>query len=99
MRRIVGTGLVLLTALNAPSTAGAAGCVHLGWTAEGAHGLVALRPHERLRACGGAGATGLVPVTVAGLQGTLHSSATRVDGLVGLPQLEHGPLEGGGHAD
>jgi hypothetical protein len=100
MARIVGIPLLLLIALNAPSTARAAGgCARLGWTAGGAHGLVALRPHERIRTCGGRDVTGLVAVTVPGLRGTLHSSATRVDGLVGLPQLQHGPLEGGGHVD
>jgi hypothetical protein len=91
--------LLLLIALNAPSTARAAGCVHLGWTGGGAHGLVALRPHETLPSCGGRPATGLVPVTVPGLDGTLRSSATRVDGLVGLHELQHGPLTGGGHAN
>jgi hypothetical protein len=90
---------MVLIALNAPSTARAAGCVHLGWSAAGARGLVALRPQERLRACGGAEAKGLVAVTVPGLRGTLHSSATRVDGLVGLHELQEGPLAGGGHAD
>jgi hypothetical protein len=100
MRRIVGIPLVLLIALNAASTARAAnGCVRLGWSAAGAHGLVALRPHERLRACDGSDAAGLVPVTLPGLRGTLHSPATRVDGLVGLHELQHGPLAGGGRAD
>ena len=97
--RIVGIALVVLIGLNAPSTARAAGCVRPGWSAGGGHGLVALRPQERLRTCGGGEVAGLVPVTVPGLRGTLRSPATRVDGLVGLPQLEHGPLDGGGHAD
>ena len=91
---------MLLVALNAASTARAAtGCVELGWVAGGAHGLVALRPHERLRACDGREARGLVAITVPGLRGTLHSSSTRVDGLVGLHELQDGPLGGGGHAD
>lgn len=100
MTRIVGIPLLLLIALNAPSTARAAsGCVHVGWSSSGAHGLVALRPGERLHGCDGREAAGLVRVTVPGLTGTLSSSATRVDGLVGLHELEHGPLRGGGHAD
>jgi hypothetical protein len=98
MTRIVGIVLLLLIALNAPSTARAA-CVKEGWAARGAHGLVALRPHERLRTCGGGDATGLVAVTLPGLRGTLRSSATRVDGLVGLHELRHGPLTGGGDVD
>src|SRR5207244_3551007 len=49
MRWIVGGFVVLLTALNAPSTAQAADrCVSLGWRAGGAQGLLALRPGESL---------------------------------------------------
>lgn len=91
--------LVLLTALNAPSTAHAAGCVRLGWSGAGAHGLVALRPGERLPTCGGAVVGGLRPVTVAGLRGVLRSHETRVDGLVGAHALTTGDVEGGGHAN
>src|SRR4051795_2138770 len=67
MRWIVGMLLLLLLVLNAPSTARAAnGCVQPGWATAGAHGLVALRPGERVRTCGGGTlkGPGLAPVTV-----------------------------------
>ena len=49
MRLIVGVGVVVLMALNPPSTARAAtGCIVAGTRAGGAHGLVALRPGRRL---------------------------------------------------
>jgi mono/diheme cytochrome c family protein len=35
----------------------------------------------------------------AGFSGTVHSPATRIDGLVGLPELLDGNVEGGGHAN
>jgi hypothetical protein len=98
--------LLLLLALNEPSTARAstaraAGCVRLGLLQGGAHGLVALRPGERVVLCGGGAATGpgLVEVTAPGLAGTLRSSETRVDGLVGAHAVSTGTLRGGGHAN
>jgi hypothetical protein len=92
--------VVLLMALNAPSTAQAAElCVRLGWSDAGAHGLVALRPGERLQTCGGVVLGGLRPVTIGGLRGTLHSGETRVDGLLGAHAIAHGDLDGGGHAN
>lgn len=92
--------ILLSVGLNAPSTAAAAPpCVQLGFQPGGAHGLVAVRPGKELVACGGAKATGLVEVTVPGLTGTLHSHATRVDGLVGVPQLKNGDYAAGGHAN
>jgi len=95
--------LVVLTALNAPSTAQAANrCVRLGWEPGGAHGLVAARPGESVRTCG-AGTVlppaGVIRVTVPGLRGTLRSPETRVDGLVGVHALFSDSLEGGGHAN
>src|SRR3954449_9503782 len=49
MRWIVGGSAVVLTALNASSTAQAATrCVSLGWSPRGAQGLLALRPGGRL---------------------------------------------------
>ena len=98
MRPIVVTIVLVLTALNAPSTATAAPCVQLGLH-PGAHALVAVRPGKRLVACDGSVATRLTYVTVPGLTGTLHSHATRVNGLLGVPQLEDGDYEDGGHAD
>jgi len=91
--------IVLSAALNAPSTAQAAPCVQLGFQPGGAHGLVGVRPGKQLVACDGTAATGLVRITVPGLSGTLHSHATRVDGLVGTPQLRDGDYAAGGHAD
>ena len=91
--------IVLSAALNAPSTARAAPCVQLGFQPGGAHGLVGVRPGKQLVACDGTAATGLVRVTVPGLSGTLHSHATRVDGLLGVPQLRDGDYGAGGHAN
>lgn len=91
--------IVLSAVLNAPSTAHAAPCVQLGFQPGGAHGLAAVRPGKTLVACDGTAAAGLVRVTVPGLSGTLHSHATRVDGLVGVPQLQDGDYRAGGHAN
>jgi hypothetical protein len=99
--------LLLLLALNEPSTARAStarvagGCVRLGLVQGGAHGLVALRPGEHVAVCGGGAATGpgLVAVTAPGLAGTLRSPETRVDGLVGAHAVSTGSLRGGGHAN
>ena len=99
MRRIVGIALLLSGVLNAPSTASAAPCVQQGLRAGGAHGLVAVRDGQTLTACDGRPITGLPLVTVPGLHGTLHSNETRVDGLVGAPQLRDGHYGAGGHAD
>jgi hypothetical protein len=104
MRWIVGGFVVLLTALNAPSTAHASDrCVSLGWGKAGAHGIVVLRPGEVLVArCPRAVTTQpLVPVTVlgSGWRGTLRSPETRVDGLLGLHALSAPTLRGGGHAN
>jgi hypothetical protein len=99
--------LILPLALNAPSTAQAANrCVRLGWVPGGAHGLVATRPGEAFDiAVGRCGAgpvrrsSGLTAVTVPGLRGTLRSSETRVDGLVGVHALSGESLRGGGDAN
>jgi mono/diheme cytochrome c family protein len=112
MAAIVGTGSVLLIGLNAPSTARAAGpCIFLGPAAGGAHGIVATRPHAEIPSggirCGTRfylariGDSSLYALTVRGpgWHGTVHSPATRVDGLVGLPELLDRNLSGGGHAD
>src|SRR4051812_2692790 len=103
MRWIVGMLLVLPVALNAPSTAEAASrCVEIGWHPGGAHGLLAPRPGESFRVCGGgsvAHSTGLIPLTVPALRGTLRSPETRVDGLVGVHALFSDTLKGGGHAN
>ena len=98
-------------ALNPPSTAHAAtGCIVAGTHAGGAHGLVALRPGERIPAGGKPCATTFwvdpaggplhtLTVVGPGWHGTVHSPATRVAGLVGLQELENGNLAGGGRAD
>lgn len=99
MRRIVGIALLLLGVLNAPSTASAAPCVQQGIRAGGAHAIAVVRQGQTLVACDGRAITGFRPVTVPGLSGTLHSSETRVDGLVGAPQLLDGHYSAGGHAD
>lgn len=91
--------LLVLVALNAPSTARAASCVRLGWHADGARGIVALRPGERVVGCGGASSTRqLTRVTGEGT-GTLHTPETRVDGLLSVDSLHSGTLRSGGHAD
>jgi hypothetical protein len=111
MRWIVGGLVVVLTALNAPSTAKAANrCVSLGWWPGGAHGLLVLGPGERLSIrqpnCL-VDQLVLVPgkspiaVTVSGpgWHGTLRSPESDVDGLVGAHALLGGKLESGGHAN
>ena len=111
MGLIVGVGVVVLMALNPASTAHAAtGCIVAGTHAGGAHGLVALRPGERVptggRPCAttfwvdpAGGPLHALTVVGPGWHGTVHSPATRVGGLVGLPELESGNLGGGGHAN
>ena len=111
MGLIVGVGVVVLMALNPASTAHAAtGCIVAGTHAGGAHGLVALRPGERVptggRPCAttfwvdpAGGPLHALTVVGPGWHGTVHSPATRVGGLVGLPELESGNLSGGGHAN
>jgi hypothetical protein len=110
MRLIVGGLVVVLTALNAPSTAQAANrCVRIGSQSGGAQGIVVFRPGQALVPAGhGCVATAWVDprgplhqVTVVGpgWSGTLHSPSTRVDGLVGRPELYGGRLESGGHAN
>ena len=103
--------MVVLTALNAPSTARAANrCVTLGWQPGGAHGLVALGPGERLsirqpnclvdQLVLVAGKTPIaITVSGSGWHGTLHSPESHVDGLVGAHALFGGTLESGGHAN
>ncbi|HST16615.1 MAG TPA: c-type cytochrome [Gaiellaceae bacterium] len=112
MAAIVGTGSVLLIALNAPSTARAGSpCLFLGPATGGGHGLVAIRPHAEIPTGGSGcatrfyldriGASSLYVLTVhgPGWHGTVHSHATRVDGLVGLPEILDRNLAGGGDAD
>ena len=103
--------MVVLTALNAPSTAHAANrCVSLGWHPGGARGLLALRPGERLSVRQPnclidqlvlvAGKLPIaVTVTGPGWRGTLRSPDSRVDGVVDAHALFGGKLEGGGHAN
>jgi hypothetical protein len=103
--------VVVLTALNAPSTAHAANrCVSLGWRAGGAQGLLALRPGERLSVRQPnclidqlvlvAGKTPIaITVSGPGWHGTLHSPESHVDGLVDAHALFGGTLESGGHAN
>jgi len=111
MRWIVGGLVVVLTALNAPSTAQAADrCVTLGWHSGGARGLLALRPGQRLSVRQPdclvdqlvlvAGKTPIaVTVTGPGWHGTLRSPESRVDGLVDAHALFGRTLESGGHAN
>ena len=103
--------MVVLTVLNAPSTAQAANrCVSLGWWPGGAHGLLAVRPGERLsirqpdclvdQLVIVAGQTPIaVTVSGPGWHGTLRSPESHVDGLVGAHALFGGKLESGGHAN
>jgi hypothetical protein len=99
MRAIVGLAVVVLTGLNAVSTAQAATCVRLGWHPDGARGLVAVGPGERVVGCGGAISTRqLTRVTAAGT-GTLRTSETRVAGLLSVHSLHSGTLRSGGHTD
>ena len=102
---------MLLTALNAPSTAQAANrCVALGWAPAGAHGLLALRPGERVSVRQPdclvdqlVLVPGKAPIAVTvvgpGWHGTLRSPETRVDGLVGAHALLSGTLKSGGDAN
>lgn len=112
MRWIVGGFVVMVTALNAPSTAQGANnrCISLGWHKGGAQGLLALRPGERLSVRQPdclidqlVLVPGKTPIAVTvvgpGWHGTLRSPETRVDGLVGAHALLSGKLEGGGHAN
>ncbi len=99
-------------ALNAPSTARATSpCIFLGPASGGAHGIVATRPNAAIPAGGSGcrtrfyldriGTSGLYALTVRGpgWHGTVHSQGTRVDGLVGLPELLDRNLSGGDDAD
>jgi hypothetical protein len=111
MRWIVGGSVVLLTALNAPSTAQAANrCVSLGWWPGGAHGLLVLRPGERLSVRQPGCLVdqlvlvpGKTPIAVTvvgpGWHGTLHSAESHLDGLVSAQDLFGRKLESGGHAN
>jgi hypothetical protein len=102
--------VVVLTALNPPSTAQAANrCVSLGWWPGGAHGLLVVRPGERLsirqpnclvdQLVIVPGKAIAVTVSGPGWHGTLHSPESHVDGVVGAHALFGGPLESGGHAN
>ncbi len=101
--------------LNAPSTAHAATrCVVAGTHAGGARGFVVARPHHSVlehvavaaKPCATTvwvdprgGPLHAVSVVGPGWSGTIHSHATRVDGLIGAPQLANGDFRGGGHAN
>ncbi len=103
--------MVVLTALNAPSTAQAANrCVSLGWHAGGARGLLELRAGERLSVKQPdclidqlvlVGGKTPIAVTVSGpgWHGTLRSPESQVDGLVDAHALFGGKLGSGGHAN
>jgi hypothetical protein len=107
--------LVVALALNAPSTAQAAQrCVVEGTHAGGARGFVVARPHHSVlehvavaaRPCAttawvdpNGGPLHAVAVIGPGWSGTIRSHATRVDGLIGAPQLANGDFHGGGHAN
>jgi hypothetical protein len=107
--------VVVLTVLNLPSTARAADrCVVAGTHAGGARGFVVARPGhtvlEGIRVSAVSCATTAyvdpaggplhrVNVVGPGWTGTIHSHATRVDGLIGVPQLRDGDFRGGGHAN
>lgn len=103
--------MVVLTALNAPSTALAATrCVTLGWHPGGARGLLALSPGQRFSVRQPdclvdqlvlvAGKTPIeVTVTGPGWHGTLHSPESHLDGLVDAHALFGTTLESGGHAN
>lgn len=115
MRVIVGTALVVALGLNAPSTAQAATrCIVEGTHAGGARGFVVARPghsvleHVRVAAnpCTttiwvdpSGGPLHTMSVIGPGWSGTIHSNATRVDGLIGAPQLANGDFHGGGRAN
>ncbi len=107
--------LVVALGLNAPSTAHAATrCVVAGTHAGGARGFVVARPHHSVlehvavaaKPCATTvwvdprgGPLHAVSVVGPGWSGTIHSHATRVDGLIGAPQLANGDFRGGGHAN
>ena len=103
--------MVVLTVLNAPSTAEAANrCVSLGWHPGGARGLLELGPGEHLSVKQPnclvdqlvlvAGKTPIaVTVSGPGWHGTLRSPGSRVDGLVDAQALFGGTLRSGGHAN
>ena len=115
MRVIVGAALVVALGLNAPSTAHAATrCVVAGTHTGGARGFVVARPHHSVlehvavaaKPCATTvwvdprgGPLHAVSVVGPGWSGTIHSHATRVDGLIGAPQLANGDFRGGGHAN
>jgi hypothetical protein len=115
MRVIVGAALVVALGLNAPSTAHAATrCVVAGTHSGGARGFVVARPHHSVlehvavaaKPCATTvwvdprgGPLHAVSVVGPGWSGTIHSHATRVDGLIGAPQLANGDFRGGGHAN
>jgi len=115
MRVIVGAALVVALGLNAPSTAHAATrCLVAGTHTGGARGFVVARPHHSVlehvavaaKPCATTvwvdprgGPLHAVSVVGPGWSGTIHSHATRVDGLIGAPQLANGDFRGGGHAN
>jgi len=115
MRVIVGAALVVALGLNAPSTAHAATrCIVAGTHTGGARGFVVARPHHSVlehvavaaKPCETTvwvdprgGPLHAVSVVGPGWSGTIHSHATRVDGLIGAPQLANGDFRGGGHAN
>jgi hypothetical protein len=89
-------------------------CVVAGSHAGGARGFVVARPHHGVldgivvakKPCRvtfwvdpSGGPLHTLSVTGPGWGGTISSSATRVDGLVGAAELRSGNLHGGGHAD
>lgn len=89
----------MLAGLNAASTAGAASCVRLGWHEDGARGIVAVRPGERVVGCGGVVSTRQLTHVTAPGTGTLHTAETHVDGLLSVHSLQSGTVRSGGHAD
>jgi hypothetical protein len=107
--------LVVALGLNAPSTAHAATrCVVAGTHTGGARGFVVARPHHSVlehvavaaKPCATTvwvdprgGPLHAVSVVGPGWSGTIRSHATRVDGLIGAPQLANGDFRGGGHAN
>jgi hypothetical protein len=115
MLLIVGLASGVLLALNAPSTAQAATrCIVAGTHAGGARGFVVARPHHAVlehvtvsaRPCTTTvwvdprgGPLHAVSVVGPGWTGTIRSHATRVDGLIGAPQLASGDFRGGGNAN
>jgi len=112
---IVGVLTLVPLALNGASTARAAdSCVVAGTHELGARGFVVARPgHSVLehitvaaKPCGTTfwvdprgGPLHALTVVGPGWSGTVSSSETRIDGLVGSAQLRTGHPHGGGHAD